>query len=1076
MAMNGHGPNGGAHLNRGLLNADEPDVMEDHASTSPDQALLNGHDDAESIDLNSGSSDDDDDEFVVPISDKFKAMINGGDSVASAASSTQRKNPYDNLRDIARHEETYETETENLALYQPELQRRPRVAQILSNLVRFNSNNDTPLNAESSMLALLRKQPIKMNTLVGVYLPTIQNILGVILFLRLTWIVGIAGVGQSLLIVLICTTTTMLTAISMSAIATNGVVPAGGAYFMISRALGPEFGGAVGILFYLGTAFASAMYTLGAIELLLTYIAPGMSAFGEIEPGTPSLLNNMRLYGTVLLCLMGFIVFVGVKYVNRFASFCLATVLLSILCIYIGYFASPTSRQPDVCIIDEALVRSSYDGNCTAADATLYPTWQNANSSYSGYVQAFPGLGSGVFQSNVGPHYLKGGESAPGQKGHDDVVVADITTSFTLLLAIFFPACTGIMAGSNRSGDLKDASRAIPTGTIAAIATTALIYFTSVLFLGGVVQGPLLRDKFGDSINGGLVIAELAWPHPIVILIGALLSTIGAGLQSLTGAPRLLQAIAQDNLLPFLSYFGKASASGEPTRALVLTLIISECGVLIASLDAVAPIITMFFLMCYGFVNLACSLQSLLRAPSWRPRFKYYHWSLSSLGLVLCVLLMFVSSWFYALAAIVLAAVVYYYIEFKGAAKEWGDGIRGLSMQAARFSLLRLEEAQPHTKNWRPQILTFVKLNDATLDVSEPRLLDLAGSLKNGKGLNMVASVLEGDLIERCSDRATGQVAIKAAMKKADIQGFAEVVVCPSLAQGMSFLVQSAGLGALKHNTVMLGWPEGWRERLEHAQAEAAGQSAEEAAASLRQVSVFMRVLLDAASNEHAIIVPKNLHMFPDPGVPETGTIDVWWIVHDGGMLLLLAFLLQQDVVWRKCRLRVFTVAENDDNSVQMQQDLQSFLYHLRIDADVKVVEMLDSDISAYTYERTAQMESRTQLMEDLNLSPKQRARVAEAVADRSRADAAHGAVRADRPLTDNVRRMNTSVKLNRIIQQHSHDARLILLNLPGAPKECADSYDAAMSYMEYVDVLTENLQRIIMIRGGGREVITIFS
>ena len=61
----------------------------------------------------------------------------------------------------------------------------------------------------------------------------------------------------------------MLTALSMSAVATNGVVPAGGSYFMISRALGPEFGGAVGLLFYLGTTFAASMYVLGAIELLL---------------------------------------------------------------------------------------------------------------------------------------------------------------------------------------------------------------------------------------------------------------------------------------------------------------------------------------------------------------------------------------------------------------------------------------------------------------------------------------------------------------------------------------------------------------------------------------------------------------------------------------------------------------------------------------------------------------------------------------------------------------------------------------------------------------------------------------
>ena len=55
----------------------------------------------------------------------------------------------------------------------------------------------------------------------------------------------------------------------MSAIATNGVVPAGGSYFMISRSLGPEFGGAVGILFYIGTTLAGAMYIVGAIEILI---------------------------------------------------------------------------------------------------------------------------------------------------------------------------------------------------------------------------------------------------------------------------------------------------------------------------------------------------------------------------------------------------------------------------------------------------------------------------------------------------------------------------------------------------------------------------------------------------------------------------------------------------------------------------------------------------------------------------------------------------------------------------------------------------------------------------------------
>ena len=184
-------------------------------------------------------------------------------------------------------------------------------------------------------------------------------------------------------------TQTLLTTISMSAIATNGVVPgncmphqctivthflAGGSYFMISRNLGPEFGGAVGVLFYLANTFGTSLYTLGAIEILLvrvcvcfsvfsfkfthyinhvvsiecsvlfiiplvqTYIAPQGALFGEIQGNPGVLYNNMRIYGTILLILMTIIVFVGVKLVNYFATFCLACVLIAVVSIYAGMF------------------------------------------------------------------------------------------------------------------------------------------------------------------------------------------------------------------------------------------------------------------------------------------------------------------------------------------------------------------------------------------------------------------------------------------------------------------------------------------------------------------------------------------------------------------------------------------------------------------------------------------------------------------------------------------------------------------------------------------------------------------
>ena len=91
-----------------------------------------------------------------------------------------------------------------------------------------------------------------------------------------------------------------------------------------------------------------------------------------------------------------------------------------------------------------------------------------------------------------------------------------------------------------------------------------------------------------------------------------------------------------------------------------------EFGVLLGNVDILAPLLSMFFLMLYGFINLACALQTLLRTPNWRPRFKYYHWSLSFIGASLCVAVMFMSSWFYALIAIGLASIIYKYIEYRG--------------------------------------------------------------------------------------------------------------------------------------------------------------------------------------------------------------------------------------------------------------------------------------------------------------------------------------------------------------------------------------------------------------------------
>jgi potassium/chloride transporter 4/5/6 len=240
-----------------------------------------------------------------------------------------------------------------------------------------------------------------------------------------------------------------------------------------------------------------------------------------------------------------------------------------------------------------------------------------------------------------------------------------------------------------------------------------------------------------------------------------------------------------------------------------------------------------------------------------------------------------------------------------------------------------------------------------------------------------------------------------------------------------------------------------------------------------------------------------------------------------------------------------------EDNSIQMKKDLKSFLYALRIDAEVEVVEMMNSDISAYTYERTLLMEQRNQMLKELNLNKKRRRSMkVEALVEtegnveeklplvQAIVDSHHVEVRppskvrfkmedeeagatddvppADgvsddeeeedsatyssgnkdksqtsvsstpdkkenmkklldiKPDQDNVRRMHTAVKLNEVIVTKSHDAKLVIINLPSPPKSTAPEYEA--NYMEFLEVLTEGLDRVLMVRGGGREVITIYS
>eukprot|EP00771_Trimastix_marina_P002565 gnl/Trimastix_PCT/3704.p1 GENE.gnl/Trimastix_PCT/3704~~gnl/Trimastix_PCT/3704.p1 ORF type:complete len:1089 (+),score=198.39 gnl/Trimastix_PCT/3704:48-3314(+) len=704
----------------------------------------------------------------------------------------------------------------------------------------------------------------KLGWLGGVYVPCCMNILGILLFIRLGWIVGQAGIGLAVLLVFLSCCCTFLTTMSMSAIATNGRVQAGGSYYLISRYLGAQFGGAVGILFYLATTVAASMYILGFCESLQNTI-PGLKMTEDWD---------RQILGIIVLIMLVMYTCLGVKWVARIGILFILGVLAAVLGCYLGVF------------ITRDWIRGI---------------------GISGY----------TFVDNFAPNFDKG-------------------QSFFTMLALFFPSVTGLMAGANRSRDLRDAQRAIPRGTLAAVATTSVIYISCTVLFGMVATRYDLKNDF-------FIIMKIAWPTEYVVRVGVLVCSVGAALQCLTGAPRLLQAIAMDRVVPLLHIFAPGA---EARRAMIPTVIIVFGCVMTGNLDYIAPIITMFFLLCYASINLACFVLAFIKAPNFRPRYRFFHWITAGIGLLFCVTFMFMINWYIALISIFVAFLIYKAIEWRGLAADWGDGLKGLRYQNARNSLLALEPFPIHTKNWRPQVLALIRFQAESDEPVHPGLLLFVRQLKAGQGLAIFASFTSGKLRDVYRKTKQNEVTLKKLLQQYGIPGFTESIAAANFREGVTSLAQCSGLGRLRPNLVLLGWPSHYKENWANAE-------------------IFVEMIKDLHALQKAVVLARNIDEFPQKE-KQKGTIDIWWIVHDGGLLLLLPFLLMRNKVWKGCKLRIFSVADAEDNSIQMEKDIKEYLYSLRIEAEVQIVEMDANEISPYTHQRTLLLEERMQLVQKL--------------------------------------------------------------------------------------------------------------
>lgn len=654
-----------------------------------------------------------------------------------------------------------------------------------------------------------------LGTFGGVYTPSILTILGVIMYLRFGWVVGNVGLLGSLLIVTLATSITFLTGLSVAAIATDQRVRIGGAYYMISRSLGIESGGAIGIPLYIALALSVALYVVGFAESVV-------GVFPDLDVKWVGVITTVCVTGLALISAKAAI---RTQYVIMVA---IALSLVSLL------FGSPVEAS-----------------------------------------------------------------------GVQDLSALPPKEPFWGVFAVFFPAVTGIMAGVNMSGDLKNPTKSIPVGTFAAIGTGYVIYMGLVIILYN-------RAVPFDLITDPLIMRKIAfWGD--AILLGVWGATLSSAVGSILGGPRVLQALAKDKILPtWLSWLGAGSGNDEePRLGTFFTMIVALIAVWFGDLNLIAPVLSMFFLTTYGVINLAAGIEKLLDSPSFRPTFKV-HWSISLTGAVGCFAVMFLINLTATLVALIFVGVIFFWLERRELTSVWGNVKSGLLMAVIRETLLKVsDEYEP--KTWRPQPLV--------LSGSPGRrwhLIDFANSLTHNRGILSVATVFTGkDANRQRLDRMEEEIGNF--LKKRAVEALVRVVSSKDPFQGSVNLVEAYGLGKLVPNTIIMGGSENEDIRDKYC-------------GMIRSFYEMQRnvVLIHGGESEEPDSIRKK----------ENKRIDVWWggFKGNGGLMMILVYMLQNSMTWKGAEIHLKIVVNKKEALSEIEMNMRSIIDQIRFDAKVDVI------------------------------------------------------------------------------------------------------------------------------------------
>lgn len=776
----------------------------------------------------------------------------------------------------------------------------------------------------------------------GVFCPVALSMFSTLLFLRSGFVVGQAGILESVLQLVLAYFILVMTVLSISAISTNGALEGGGAYYMISRALGPEFGGSIGFLFFVANVLAVGLYVTGFVEAMIENFGPGGTmvkhAFlkGDHDFWYKYLYCSIVLFVCLGICIVGGAVFA------KTSLLIFLVVVVCLLSVFISVFAKNSTTEIEYAQqAKHTFERRNISLECFQANASGFVLQDGAN---------YTGLRAKTFKDNTFSEYQK------------DYITKDLMT-FATVFAILFSSVTGILNGANMSGELKEPSKAIPKGTLYAVMFTFISYLLLIILVGGSSDRCLL-------LNNYIFLQEINLWKPFV-LIGIFAATLSAALGNLIGASRILQALANDHLFWFvLNPAMITTKSGNPYVAVLISWFLVQLVLLVGSLNAIAPATSVFFLMSYASVNLACLALELASAPNFRPTFKYFTWYTCTLGLIGCIVMCFLISSLYSSIAIIVMLILAIILHFRSLPTQWGSISQALIFHQVRKYLLMLDSRKAHVKYWRPQILLLV---------ANPRqcseLITFINDIKKG-GLYVIGHVKLGSLDSYTTDPILEEnpkwLGLIDYLK---VKAFVEVTMANTVSEGLQHLLRLSGMGGMKPNTVCFGFVDDSKPKdtLSFMNNERRRRffTRLESGKKVSIDNLFMNVRGDGDSGqlsplEYVKLISDSLKMQKNVCLcrhfdqlskqsivnsKKTLFIDVWPVnlfrpdtanFFDNTCLFMLqlACILTMVPGWKsKTRLRVFLCLNaQTDNTLQKQQKLDAFLHQLRIEASVKIV------------------------------------------------------------------------------------------------------------------------------------------